>query len=174
MIGKDGGGGYTRERFLPGSLSVPDCDAAGEPSHDKPDRRPSHRPYPVGDEVHVSGVVVDTVVDGHEALELAARARWVPQPSSSELGAPHTRINREAGGGQLVEPSRVLLRGVGLVPQPAYRSARLLRLLDRRQTGRQREAVRRRHLAELGAADRRAQADAARVRGLEVLERTGV
>jgi hypothetical protein len=44
-----------------------------------------------------------------------------------------------------------MLVGVGLVPQPAYRSARLTRLLDRRETGRQREAVRRQHLARLEA-----------------------
>jgi phage head maturation protease len=50
-----------------------------------------------------------------------------------------------------VEHRRVSLRGVGLVPVPAYASARVTRLLDRQQAGRQREANRRRAIERLRA-----------------------
>ena len=65
------------------------------------------------------------------------------------MGAPTTTITREASGSMLVEHSSVLLMGCALVPKPAYRSARLLSLLDRTEAGREREAVRPRHVAAL-------------------------
>ena len=123
IIGKDSSGHYTREGFLPGSLVMPQ----GEPpllnrGHERT-KVVGHLTglTQVGDEVHASGIVVDTVTDGHEGLELArsGSVRCLSVEFLS-LGAPHTTVTREATGGQLVEHSRVLLVGVGLVPQPAY------------------------------------------------------
>jgi hypothetical protein len=176
IIGKDSSGHYTRERFRPGSLAMPEdgVPVLVNRGHERT-KVVGHLTgvSDVGDEVHVRGIFVDSVQDGYEACELA-RAGSV-QALSVEflpLGPPHTTITREASGGQLVEHSKVMLIGCALVPQPAYRSARLLRLLDRTEAGREREGVRQRHLATLTAADRRAKAVDARINAQRVLGRT--
>ena len=175
IIGKDPAGNFVRERFRPGSLAMPDDEVPVllNRGHQR-DRVAGHLTgvSDVGEEVHVRGILVDSVADGFDAMELA-RAGSVQCLSVEfvSLGHPHTTITREAAGGQMVEHSRVMLVGAALVPQPAYRSARLLRLLDRRETGREREAGRLRHLARLHEADRRARSLDARINAYAVLER---
>ena len=69
------------------------------------------------------------------------------------------------GAGRLAagEHAAALLVGVGFVAAGAYESARVSRLLDRAEAGRQQEAVRQRHLTELAAAQRRSRALDARI-----------
>ena len=166
---------YVHERFKPGALTVPTDDVLLVNHGHVREKVAGHLTSvrDVGGEVHVSGVLVDTVTDGHEAAELA-RAGSVRSLSVEfmSLGAPFTTVTRDASGGQLVEHSKVLLVGCALVAQPAYRSARLTRLLDRREAAREREGVRQRHLSDLAASGRRAEVVDARVRVVELLGRT--
>lgn len=107
--------------------------------------------------------------DGYEAVELARAARAGPEHRVRATGCAahhdHPRgIRRHARGA----PERVAGRGrVGTAA--ASRSARLLGLLDRKEAGREREAVRQRHLAELHEAQRRAQALDARANASRIL-----
>ena len=155
IIGQDADGHYVREKFRSGSLTMPpddDVPVLVNRGHDR-NRVVGHLTglSTVGDDVLVRGLLVDSVQDGYEAVELA-RAGSVRALSVEFLpiDGGHAII-RDASGGRLVEHSRVMLVGVGLVPQPAYRSARLTRLLDRRETGREKEAVRREVLTRLWA-----------------------
>ena len=155
-IGKDSSGHYVTEKFRQGAISMPNHDVPLVNRGHERSRIAGHLTsvHTDGDAVMVRGVLVDSVRDGFEAMELA-RAGSVRSLSIEfmPMGAPFTTITREAGGGQLVTHSKVTLVGVGLVAQPAYRSARVTRLLDRKESGRQTAAYRaqaRAHLEEIG------------------------
>lgn len=154
LVGRDPAGRPVRERFRRGSLCMPET---GMPvlvnrGHDR-SRVVGHLTglAEVGDEVHCRGLIVDTVEDGHDAVELAKAGSVRALSIEFLMGEPGTKITRDASGAQMVEHSSVMLLGVGLVPQPAYASARLTRLLDRAETSRQREHDRRHHVAALSA-----------------------
>jgi phage head maturation protease len=101
--------------------------------------------------VQIRARLVDTVTDRRETGELI-RSGSVDRLSIEFLPLPgHRRVTPVDGGGQLVEHSKVLLVGVGVgvVRQPAYRSARVTRLLDRVEAGRQRDHDRRKEIRAL-------------------------
>lgn len=162
LIGRTATGAPITERFKPGAIVTPPDDVV--PLLNRAHDRGAVAGHVTGvheeaGEVRVRGIVVDTVPDGHALVELA-RSGSVGRLSIEfvPLGPANTTITPTPGGGQLIEHSRVLFVGLATVSAGAYRSARLTSLLDRAEAGKQREAMRQRHLDQLHQAQRRAKA----------------
>lgn len=148
IIGWTKSGQPVFERFEPGSLVMAtDQRVLVNRDHEKK-RVVGHVTsiYSVAGEQRARGLIVDTSADGRDAYELA-RAESVLALSIEFRSRREDSTQTMTVDGPLITHHRALLTGLGIVQVPAYDSARLLSLFDRREAGRQREHERAKALA---------------------------